>query len=425
MSHTRMFVRLAALALVTALPVSALAQTARVEGMALQGDYIKDYTNIWTYLSGVPTVGNLVYGELGAVDGFSTSPRDQAMGAVLGNLFEGRLGTWAIHLHQQTPNLGQGDATSGPNPQDSTGINQDPNTNLNQSFDIMWGKKFGTMNLGLRFNRAFRKSEDVAGGVTTDLEFDDAGATNNLGRNIVGFSGGVGFEMSQNSNLEVAAGFANRSFENSVTPPGTFTKDDGGTTYQVAGRLMWQWTPSTVITPVVKFYSFDLSTATSAPAKFDNKLSGWQIGAAGNWTVGTSDLLVLGATFAQNTLDQEQDVFGLAVPAGFDPNSKITETLAPQVFAALETHVNRWLTLRFGANQGAYSHLKFENQGTAPAHTLEITHSAFHMNLGAGVKVGTLQLDAVLANNFAQTLGWVGSGIANTYFPKVTATYAF
>src|SRR5881296_2710808 len=299
MSHSRIIVRLAALALVTALPVSALAQTARVEGMALQGDYIKDYTNIWTYLSGVPTVGNLVYGELGAVDGFSTSPRDRGVGAVLGNIAEGRLGTWAIHLHQQTPNLGQGDATSGPNPQDSTGINKDPNTNLNQSFDIMWGKKFGTMNLGLRFNRAFRKSEDVAGGVTTNLEFDNAGATNNLGRNIVGFSGGVGFEMSQNSNLEVAAGFANRSFENSVTPPGTFTKDDGGTTYQVAGRLMWQWTPSTVITPVVKFYSFDLSTATSAPAKFVNKLSGWQIGAAGNWTVGTSDLLVLGATFAQ------------------------------------------------------------------------------------------------------------------------------
>jgi len=213
-----MFVRLAALALVTALPVSALAQTARVEGMALQGDYIKDYTNIWTYLSGVPTVGNLVYGELGAVDGsFSTSPRDRGVGAVLGNIAEGRLGTWAIHLHQQTPNLGQGDATSGPNPQDSTGINQDPNTNLNQSFDIMWGKKFGTMNLGLRFNRAFRKSEDVNGATTTLGEFDPVAADENIGRNIVGLAGGVGFEMSQNSNLEVAAGFENRTFENSVT----------------------------------------------------------------------------------------------------------------------------------------------------------------------------------------------------------------
>src|SRR5437667_4321345 len=116
MSHTSMFVRLAALALVTALPVSALAQTARVEWMALQGDYIKDYTNIWTYLSGVSTVGNLVYGELGTSD-LTGDPRDRGVSAVLGNISGGRLGTWAIHLHQQTPNLGQGDATSGPNPQ--------------------------------------------------------------------------------------------------------------------------------------------------------------------------------------------------------------------------------------------------------------------------------------------------------------------
>jgi hypothetical protein len=47
------------------------------------------------------------------------------------------------------------------------------------------------------------------------------------------------------------------------------------------------------------------------------------------------------------------------------------------------------------------------------------------MNLGAGVKVGSLQFDALLAPNFFQNLGWVGSGVAGSYFPKVTATYAF
>ena len=52
-------------ALMMALPVAASAQTSRVEGMSIQGDYIKDYTGIYTYLSQVPNVGNLVYGELG------------------------------------------------------------------------------------------------------------------------------------------------------------------------------------------------------------------------------------------------------------------------------------------------------------------------------------------------------------------------
>ncbi len=48
-----------------ALPVVALAQTSRVEGMNIQGDYIKDYTNIYTFPSCLNSVGNLVYGEFG------------------------------------------------------------------------------------------------------------------------------------------------------------------------------------------------------------------------------------------------------------------------------------------------------------------------------------------------------------------------
>src|SRR5437762_12787581 len=93
--------------LLVALPVVAFAQTSRVEGMSIQGDYIKDYTGIYTYLSQVPNVGNLVYGELGNTQ----SPPltfDRSIGAVLGNLRDGRYGTWAIHLREQAPQLGQG-----------------------------------------------------------------------------------------------------------------------------------------------------------------------------------------------------------------------------------------------------------------------------------------------------------------------------
>src|SRR5436309_8355965 len=110
-------------ALALALPVVASAQTSRVEGMALQGDYIKDYSSIFTYTSSVANVGNLVYGELGTTPGTVTPPiDDRSVGAVLGNLWDGRLGTWAIHIRQQTPNLGQGDAQSSAAP----GIGSDP-----------------------------------------------------------------------------------------------------------------------------------------------------------------------------------------------------------------------------------------------------------------------------------------------------------
>ena len=53
------------------------------------------------------------------------------------------------------------------------------------------------------------------------------------------------------------------------------------------------------------------------------------------------------------------------------------------------------------------------------------------MSLGAGVKVGTLQFDAGVADDFYSNLGWLGSGNSSAttgnggYSPKVTATYSF
>lgn len=420
----RVFMAAVALA---ALPVIAQAQTSRVEGMSLPGDYIKDYTGIYTYTSGVVNVGNLVYGELGNAG--LTNPNsggpitaDRSVGAVLQNLFDGKLGTWAIHLREETPALGQGDNFSQPNIGNG-GI--DPNENTNESFDLMWGRKFGTTSLGLRLNRSFyrAKAEPLAG-AETNFEYDvpiqgpanPAGA--NLGRNLWGLGGGLGFEMNANTNVEVSLLYQNRTFESNDGT--TKVNDDGPSTYLVAVRAMYQWEPNVMLVPVFKYYSFDLSEKTSGPpaATFDNSLKGWQAGVAGNWTVGNNDLFVLGAAFAQNRVEQAEPVFAAPVPAV----GKATETLAPEVFAALETHVNNWLTLRFGARKGAYDKVKFEPTGGGNA---EITSSPFQMNIGAGVKLGTLQLDAILANNFPQTLGWIGSGEAGTYFPKVTATYSF
>jgi hypothetical protein len=404
---------LAALML-TALPVSAFAQTSRVEGMHVQGDYIKDYTGIYTYTSGVTNVGNLVYGELGNINGFTTL--DRSVGVVLGNLWDGRLGTWAIHLREETPQLGQGDAFSSPAP-GSFGF--DPNVHTNESFDLMWGKKFGTTSIGLRLNRSYFKFQEDLAGVTTELEFDAPSAFDpNFSRNIIGFGGGLGFEMNPNTNIELNVLYQNRTFTNDDPGVPVDTESDGPATYQVAARMMWMYQPNWMIVPVFKWYNYDLSVqdnATSTTA--EGSLSGWQLGAASNWTLGANDLLVVGLTVAQNKIDDEGGV------TGFGPDAEFTETFTPQIFAALETHVNSWLTFRFGAEKGVMHHLEFE-ETTTPV-TQEQDDSPFSMSLGTGVKLGSLQLDAILSDIFPHTLGWIGSGIPGVYFPKVTATYAF
>ena len=156
---------------------------------------------------------------------------------------------------------------------------------------------------------------------------------------------------------------------------------------------------------------------------FDNNLKGWSAGLAGNWTVGTNDLFVLGANFAQNKAEQQYDLFGFANASSGD-TLKITESITPVVFAALETHVNPWLTLRFGAQKNAFSNFKVESQ-SRPYKATEWS-SSFTMDLGAGIKIGTLQLDAIVNNNFPHTMPYLVSGSsAGPLFTKVTATYPF
>lgn len=405
-------------ALVLALPAVVSAQTSRVEGMAIQGDFIKDWSNIFTYGSQVANVGNLVYGELGNVD-FPPVTSDRSVGVVVGNLWEGRLGTWAIHMREQTPNLGGNGASNESGP--GTGSwGSDPNTNTTESVDVMWAKKFGTTSFGLRVNRSYGRVLQEAGGVTSKLEADFNMPDPNRARNIMGIGAGVGFEMSPTSNAEFSLLYQTRSWLLDI--PGLRGEESGGSAYLMSARAMWQWQPNIMVVPVFKYYNFDLGekfTAGSTVTTFDNSRKGWQVGAAGNWTLGSNDLFVLGVNIAQNKLKQQEDLFGL----GFGDTLELTESFTPQLFAALETHVNSWLTLRFGANKGAMEKLKIQGTG---GNLLEFTNSSFNMNLGAGLKFGNLQLDAILDESFPHNLPYFISGSStNDMFAKVTATYPF
>ena len=424
--HSRMLkLVVLGLALLVALPVVASAQTSRIEGMAIQGDYIKDYTSIYTYPSTITNVGNLIYGELGASTG--GAPRDRAVGAVMGDWFEGRYGVFGIHMRQLTPQLGQGDTTSAsapsePLPGTTLRLGDDPNRNGNEQFDIMWGKKFGTTSFGVRLNRSFGELElDNTGLDISSLKFDFNQADPNLSRNVFGVGAGLTWEMGPSSNVDIAAQYQSRTFEVKDSTGVTVAEDNGKTAYQVAARMQWQWQPNVMVMPVFKWYSYNLSTniVGAVPRTTDNTLKGWQIGAAGNWTVGSNDLFVLGLTFAQNKIDQEADVFGL----GF-ANGTVTESFSPQIFAALETHVNNWLTLRFGGNKGTWYNLDV-NDKSRPE-TITFHSSPFNMSLGAGVKVGSLQLDGVMNNQFAHNgLYFLTGNPTSPLFTKVTATYPF
>src|SRR5262249_32699870 len=276
--------------LMLVVPAVALASSSRVAALDVPGDYIKDYTGIFTYVSGVNSVGNLVYAE---PNNGGVVP-NEAMGAVLGNLWEGRLGTWGFPMRRFAPTLGQSMAG---NPLATTGLlgAVDPNVN-GEAFDLMWGHKMGNGNLGLRLNRSFISREVPAG---------TAEGNGNNGRNIWGVGGGIGFALNPNMDVELAGEFQNRSFKGTnINTPST-AEDNGGSTYMIAGRAWAKGGGNLMWVPVAKFYSIDLSSVNAAtPAvSTDSKLSGWEVGGAGNWSIGSDDLLILGLQIVGNKLE--------------------------------------------------------------------------------------------------------------------------
>lgn len=396
--HKNMRHIFAALACLAVIPAAAFASSSRVQGLNVPGDYVKDYTNMYTYLSGVGSVGNLVYAEPG-------NGGNNAMGAVLGNLFEGRLGTWGVNLRRFAPTLGQNIAGD---PLTTTAVGfQDLNLGTGEAFDLLWGHKMGSGSLGLRLNRSFISREVTAG---------TAEGNGTFGRNVWGLGAGFGFAMNSNTDVEISGLFQNRSFKgtNLVTPDAA--EDDGGSTYQVAARAMMKSGGNLTMMPVVKYYKFDISSVDAAAVSTDLQMSGWQLGLAGNWALGSDDLFVLGAQFVGNKLEST---------VGANPTSTATETYYPNVFMALETHTNSWLTLRFGAqNAMMYS---FKQETGAPVVTTTTKLHAFNFNLGATAKVGSLAFDAVLTPSFYNNPvgATFNNGLGNNPFTRVSATYSF
>jgi len=455
--------------LLIAFPVVAGASTSRIAGMGVQGDYIKDYTNIFGYPSCVPNVGNLVYGEFGVVTAVDENyseyfqTEDRAVGAVLGNLFGGKYGTFGIHMREYSPALGTGfqpylqhngeldeylfgtgfETFYGngldygqyldPNVPGSTGYTPYFNGYGVEAFDLMWGKKFNAMSLGLRLNRsAYKVTEDLA--ATT---VDPAATSSQEGyapddRDVLGFGVGFGYEHSPTLQSELGFLYQSRTFK-WENDGGDVFENDGGGAYLFSGRMMWQWQPNVLVVPVVRYYSFDMSTAITnfgdTTGVDEMKQSGWQAGVAGNWTLNQNDLFVLGVTFASNTWEEN------GIPADPNDDMKWTESLMPTLFASLETKVNSWLTLRFGGRKGVFYSIKLEEKVVGEtstefvAYERKVSGSPFQFFTGAGVKLGTLQFDATLAQDFFHNPATYVTGSPNGYFsplfPKVTATYTF
>lgn len=446
-------VRILALVLLAcAMPSLVSASSARIEGLGFQGDYVMDYSNVLTYPSAIVRYQNLVYGDLGVKDvsggdlsdfeNNNQNPRlddaDRALGLLLGNLWGGRAGAFGVYVEENaaplSPALGAAYF----------------NRNANEAWNIVWGYKFSNMALGLEFNRSF---SSIEAGTQTVKPFTGPGSfiapptsivnarqifnfvASAIGSddwNTLGVGGGVSFDFGDEGKpnwVDLSGEVRSYTFEISDTDPTVQTnfEDDGGISFGINGRAHLAAGSDVHVMPVVNYYRIDMSTKftdgldPTNNAAFDNKVTGLNAGICGQWNVRESDWVYLGAAFQNVDIDFVDA--GVPRDPGDDGHAEFEYTTIPNVFAALESNVWSWLTLRVGASKPFFSKLKLTDFTVTPNDVTEIKDSPLQYSVGAGFHLGRIDLDALLNQDWPFTGGWLASGRAETPFSRLSATY--
>jgi hypothetical protein len=430
------------------LPSVAMASSARVQSLGLQGDYVLDYANVPYYPSAIVRYQNLVYGDLGvkdATDGnnditdFTNNAENpalvnggRAMGLILGNLFAGKIGTFGFYLNENSTPL-------------SPALGAEYiNRTTNEAWNVIWGYKFSNMALGLQVNSTNSSYEDDGQKVApfafspsslTGLSDLNARQLFNFVLSNVGASGwnsmgaGAGFTFDWGSgdrtnNADLAVAIRQYGFEITDKAAATTAEDDGGLSFAFNGRAHIETAENFHLVPVINYYTYDLSTKATGEPTLSNKIDGLNLGLAGQWKLRESDWLTAGLSF-QNVSAKFDD------PAG-GPRAEMTYTTMPNIFAALESNLWSWFTLRLGASKPWYSKLKFNAAAAAEMGPVgpypldgetEFKDSPFQYSMGAGFHLGRVDLDAVVNQDFPFSGSYFGSGNSEIPFTQLSATY--
>lgn len=441
MRRKYVFCLLALLMTAAAVPGVSMASTARVQALGVQGDYVLDYANVPFYPSAIVRYQNLVYGDLGVKSGsdgnddlsaFNDNAYNPAldnagrgMGLILGNLFGGRIGTFGFYLNENATPL-------------SPGLGADYiNRNTNESWNIVWGYKFSNMALGLQVNSSNSSFEDSVSkfspytggsGLGGWSEFNARQVFNYIASNVGAshwntFGGGAGLSFDWESNgrsnfFDVGVQIRQYGFEETDKTANSTFEDDGGISLAINGRAHIETADNFHLVPVANYYRFDLSTTETGVGPLSNTVDGLNFGLAGQWRLRSSDWLIAGVAYQNVGMDFDD-------PAG-GPKAEITYTTYPNVFAALESNLWSWFTLRLGASKPWYSKLKLNDVSAGlvgGAGETIVKDSPFQYTVGAGFHLGRVDLDAVVNQDFPFSGSYFGSGNSEIPFTQLSATY--
>lgn len=388
MRATRWVLLFVAVTLCCAFAAQTYASDARLDGLAVQREYVDDYINFHTFPTVAARYQNLVTASIGTAANNGT---DKSVG-VIGAGDNTNYGVFAIYLNQVNRDVFDSILGAG--------------TVDQQQLDITWAKAFSgaTVGAGLLYTKSSvevgqEKNTPIGGGVN-DL--------NNPNANQLAVTGGAKIDMNNNSMLEMAAQVGWWSWEEKDAGGVVTSEDAGNLSYMLAGRIMSEVTNRTTLVPLIKYMKMDL-TEKAAAGGTDQDVSRTMLnlGVALHYEVNGNDMLILGVS---GDYLKDKDMAA---------NVEESTWQLPSLFAALEFDVYSWLTVRTGARK------TFDRFNDDSA-DLTVKDSSYRFGLGMGLHFDNFDVDATVEPNSLFTGGYLFSGDAtNQPLSKITATYFF
>jgi hypothetical protein len=415
------------------------ASLSRVEGMGLSvpalSQFTDDYANIYTYPASVVRQNNLVLAEIGSSSGGSTNPvfvDDQSF-TLIRNF--PRLGVISVQMKQSADNLYTG----------SSSIN-------NEWWDVIWGKAFTKMDFAVRFDLSNSYYEEdfnfgtpgayKARGIDGSFDpfpfgtFFDTDLALNVEMNTYGITPSIALHMDNDNRLDVSATYRKYSLDRQQSgafyAPTPETWEDGGNaSYAFLGRYLYNANDQSQWYFAGWYTNDDLSwtvtgvtpTARSADETYKNYGAGF----SNNMRVNDNNLLIWGAMVGQSKHNYERTDNNDAVASGATKTWEAKQTMAPVLFAAIETQATNWLKVRIGANNSVnHGTTKFTDFDT-PTGTdnTKVRFTDFNFALGTGIRWNNLDVDMTLNEEFPLSGGYILSGNTETPLNRISATYHF
>jgi len=438
MSQRKLIVSLCVAVLLAITAGVSQGSVSRMEGMGLNvptlSQFTDDYANIFWYPTSVVRQNNLVLAEIGNNPGGDVNPvatLDQSY-TVIRNF--PKIGAIAFQMAQSQNDI----------------FTASGNLN-NEQLDVIWGRALSSFDFAVRFdmtNSRFEFSDNSpATAETHGLSpffnpfnpypfvgfFPDAVTGTAIEINTWGVTPSIALHFGEDDRFEAAGTYRRFTFNRTTGPAaGESWEDKGNPSYALIARGILHRGGTHTWFPAAWYVNDDLSyevrgvLANTVAA--DETYRSYGAGLSDNMRVNDNNLLLWGVTVAQTKHKFERTDANAGGNPGDTHLAENKVTVAPLVFAAIETDATRWLKVRIGASRG---HVMTNDEDTdfaaAPANTSQTKTrlSEFNLGLGTGIRWNNLDIDMTLNQQFPLSGGWVLSGNQATPFNRVSATYHF